>query len=56
MDLAAAQVEIDVVVGEHPGELLRDPAELEDRGLVHRAIKQQSGPEGPPCRTDVLVS
>src|SRR5262249_4764046 len=50
MHLAAAQVEVDVVVGEHPRELLRDPAELEDRGRrVHRAIKQQSGPGGPLC-------
>jgi hypothetical protein len=41
-----------VVVGEHARELLRDPAELEDRGRVHRAIKQQSGPGGPLCRRD----
>jgi hypothetical protein len=49
MDLPAPQIEIDVVVGEHAGELLRYPAELEDRGRVHRAIKQQSGPGGPLC-------
>jgi hypothetical protein len=39
-----------VVVGEDSGELLRDPAKLEDRGRVHPAIKQQSGPGGPLCR------
>jgi hypothetical protein len=33
--LPAAQVEVDVVVGEDSGELLRDPAKLEDRGRVH---------------------
>ena len=49
VNLAVPQIEIDVVVGEHARELLRDPAELEDRGLVHRAIKQQSGPGGPLC-------
>ena len=35
--LAGAQVEVDVVVGEHARELLRDAAQLEDdRALAHR--------------------
>ncbi len=33
VDLATTEVEVDVVVREHPGELLRDPAELENRGF-----------------------
>ena len=37
MDLAAAQVEVDVVVGEHAREPLRDPAQLEQRCLRHRS-------------------
>ena len=37
--LAAAEVEVDVVVGEHAREPLRDPAQLEERRLSHaRAI------------------
>jgi hypothetical protein len=34
--LALAQVEVDVVVGEDPGELLRDAPHLENRGGFHR--------------------
>jgi hypothetical protein len=33
---AAPQVEVDVVVREHPGKLLGDPAELEDGKFVHQ--------------------
>ena len=35
--LAAAQVEVDVVVRDDSGEVLRDPAQLEDRTLVSHA-------------------
>jgi hypothetical protein len=35
VNLAAAQIEVHVVVGEHPGEPLCDPAELEERCLSH---------------------
>ena len=35
--LAAAQVEVDVVVGEHAREPLGDPAELEERRVGHRS-------------------
>src|SRR5205807_6827961 len=35
--LAAQQVEVDLVVREHSGEALRDPAEVEERGLSHRS-------------------
>ena len=35
MHFAATQVEVDVVVREHPGKLLGDPSELEDGRLVH---------------------
>jgi hypothetical protein len=38
VDLAAAQVEVHVVVGEHPRKPLGDSAELEERRLGHRAI------------------
>ena len=34
--LAAPQVEVDVVVGEHARELLRDSAQLEDGRFVHQ--------------------
>ncbi len=34
VNLAPAKIEVDVVVGEDPREVLRDPAELEDRPLV----------------------
>ena len=37
VDLAGAQVEVDVVVREHARELLRDPAQLEDDGAVAHA-------------------
>ena len=38
MDLAVAEIEVDVVVGEHARESLRDPAQLEQGSLRHGAI------------------
>jgi hypothetical protein len=37
MHLATPKVEVDVVVREHSGELLRDTAQLQDRTLVSHA-------------------
>ena len=37
MDLADAQIEVDVVVGDHAGEPLDDPSHLDrEGGVVHR--------------------
>ena len=36
MHLAAGEIEVDVVVGEHARELLDDPAHLEDGGPAHQ--------------------
>ena len=53
MHLTPAQVEVDVVVGEDPGEALGDPAQLEDRTLArHRGNPR--GRSGPPPRNRSL--
>ena len=64
--LAAREVEADVVVGEHAGELLDDPAHLEDGGLAHppddsmalgqRAEIQEAGTWPASCPIDVWSS
>ena len=51
MHLALEQLEVDVVVGEHAGELLGDPAELEDGArsdMSGDSFTQKGGPCGPP--------
>jgi hypothetical protein len=35
VDLPAPEIEVDVVVCEDAGELLRDPAQLEDGDFIH---------------------
>jgi hypothetical protein len=48
--LAGGHVEVDVVVGQHAGEALGDPAKLQNRWLVHdgRFCHAEDGPCGPP--------
>ena len=47
--LAASDVEVDVVVGERPGELLGDPTKLEDGRVLHRVgILRGWGVAPPP--------
>ena len=43
MHLSVPQVEVDVVVGQHAGELFRDASKLEDRSRVHRRRFYASG-------------
>ncbi len=47
MHFALAQVEVDAVVRNDAGEPLRDPAELENRPLVHPRRSYWSGAAAP---------
>ena len=54
--LAAAEVEVDVVVGDDAREALGDPAKLENGPLVHRARFYGARPDGARPRRQPTVS
>src|SRR5204862_1369509 len=58
MHLAAAERDVDVVVGEDAGKRLRDPPQLDDRrpGVVRRAQSQRSLLETRTARGGVTFS
>jgi hypothetical protein len=48
VDLAASDIEVDVIVGDHPGEALCDARHLEERNALLRWGRCRGGHHGRP--------